>query len=204
MGERLARVVSYILHPLLMPTYGLLLLFSLDSVISLLMPYKARMAVVVVIFLNTALVPALFFIFLKSRRVISSLKMQNRYERNIPFIITAVFYFVTYIMLQKYNLPQIIYFLIFGSSCLIILAMIINIWWKISIHMIAEGGITGAFACICLYLRINPIVLMIALIMASGLTGFARLKLEAHSPAQVYAGFITGLVFMCGLFMFLR
>jgi len=203
MSERLARVVSYMLHPLVMPTYGLILLFSLSSFISIIMPLKARMAMVVVVFLNTALVPALFFVFLKSRRVISSLKMENRHERIIPFIITAIFYFVTYVMMQKFNLPQIIYYLIFGSACLIILSMTINFWWKISIHMIGIGGMTGAFACICMYLRINPILILAVLILASGLTGFSRLRLLAHTPAQVYAGYVTGLVFMCGLYAIL-
>ncbi len=203
MSERLARVVSYVLHPLLMPTYGLILLFSLNSFVSIIMPFKARVAMVVVIFLNTALVPALFFVFLKSKRVISSLKMENRHERIIPFVITAIFYFVTYVMMQKFNLPRIIYYLIFGSACLIILSMTINFWWKISIHMIGVGGMTGAFACIAVYLGINPLILLVALLLASGLTGFSRLRLLAHTPAQVYAGFATGLVFMCGLYAIL-
>jgi len=38
-------------------------------------------------------------------------------------------------------------------------------------------------------------------ILVSGLIGFARLKLQAHTPAQIYAGFILGFFTIFVLFL---
>lgn len=200
MENRLAQIISYIFHPLLMPTYGIFIIFQIKSYISYAIPYKAKVAILLIIFLNTALLPALIFLFLKLRHVISSLKMENRNERIIPFFVTAIFYYATYILLKKFHLPSIIYYLIFGSSCLIIVALIINFWWKISIHMIGIGGITGAFTSITIYLSLNPIIFISLVILVAGLIGFARLKLLAHTHLQVYGGFIAGAFLMIFLF----
>jgi len=38
-------------------------------------------------------------------------------------------------------------------------------------------------------------------LLISGMTGFARLKLKEHTPAQVYAGFLVGFFTILGLFL---
>jgi len=187
-------------HPLLMPTYCLIVLFHINSYLSFAIPHQAKVAIVATVFFNTALMPAFIFFFMKLRHIISSLKMEERKERILPFIVTSIFYFGTYIMIRKFHLPSIINYLIFGSSCLIIIALTINFWWKISIHMIGIGGITGALACIAFYLSINPGIFIALSVFIAGFIGFSRLKLLAHTPLQVYCGFITGAFFMLGLF----
>ena len=127
--------------------------------------------------------------------------MEERRERILPFIVTALFYFGTYIMLRKFHLPAIIYYLTFGSSCLIIIALTINFWWKISIHMMGIGGLAGALLGIAFYLSVNPVIFVALAILIAGFIGFSRLKLQAHTPMQVYAGFVTGAFFMVGLFL---
>jgi membrane-associated phospholipid phosphatase len=43
---------------------------------------------------------------------------------------------------------------------------------------------------------IDSTMLILGLIILSGLVGFARLKLNTHSPAQVYAGFGVGVTLL--------
>ncbi len=200
METKIAKVISNVFHPLLMPTYSLIVLFYIKSYLYLVFPGNTRVAIIAIVFFNTALMPALIFFFMKLRNIISSLRMEDRRERVIPFIVTALFYFGTYVMLRKFHLPSIIYYLTFGSSCLIIIALTINFWWKISIHMLGIGGLTGSLLCIAAYLSVYPGVMVALTILIAGLIGFARLKLLAHTPMQVYAGFVTGAFFMMGLF----
>lgn len=200
MEKKIANFVSYLFHPLLMPTYSLILLFQIKSYLYFAMPFKAKMAIIAIIFVNTAFIPALVFIFMKLRNIISSLKMEDRKERILPFFVTAVFYFGSFIILRKFHLPSIIYYLIFGSACLIIIALTINFWWKISIHMMGIGGLTGGLICASLYLSFNPLFFVPLAILIAGLIGFSRLKLLAHTPLQVYGGYLTGAFFMGGLF----
>jgi len=203
MEKRIAHFISYVFHPLLMPTYGLAFLFKLKFYFFYSFPFEAKLAIIAIVFLNTAFMPSLFFLFLRYRKVISSLKMENKNERIIPFIITAVFYYGTFYILRRFNLPPLVYYLIFGSFCLIIISLIINFWWKISIHTIAIGGLTGAFIAIGLYLSMNLLLLVALCVFVAGCIGFARLKLMAHTPAQVYMGFLLGVFFMSSFFYML-
>ena len=203
MEQRAAQIISYIFHPLLMPSYGLLLLFANRNVFTFMLPFQAKAAVLFIVFLNTSLLPAFIFYLMKRRGMLSSLRMENRTERVFPFIIAALFYFTTYFMLRKFQLPSLLYFMLFGSACLIVIALIVNFWWKISIHMLAIGGLTGAFFSMAVFVPLNFFVTVSIAILASGLTGFSRLKLNAHTPAQVYGGFVTGSFFMIFLFIIL-
>jgi membrane-associated phospholipid phosphatase len=43
---------------------------------------------------------------------------------------------------------------------------------------------------------------LIIIIFVSGLVATARLKLNAHTPAQVYTGFLAGFIIELGLMLF--
>jgi len=65
------------------------------------------------------------------------------------------------------------------------------------------GGFTGFLIITSLVLRYEMPLLIIGSIIISGLLGSARIRLNAHTPAQVYSGFITGISLMMLLFLHL-
>jgi membrane-associated phospholipid phosphatase len=71
-------------------------------------------------------------------------------------------------------------------------AFIITSKWKISAHMIGIGGITGLIAYLIYYLHVNLEIYLIVIVLVSGLTGTARLILNAHHPSEIYSGFLMG------------
>jgi membrane-associated phospholipid phosphatase len=129
--------------------------------------------------------------------------MNKREDRIIPFIMTAIFFSLAYYLLKQLHISPIYNYFIIGTTFIIIIALIINYFWKISIHMIAMGGMLGAFLALSFVLIINIPILIMLIIFISGLVGFARLKLNIHSPAQVYIGFLTGVTIMFLLFIFI-
>ncbi len=62
--------------------------------------------------------------------------------------------------------------------------------------MIAAGGMLGMILGLTLLSIITNPIYLIAAILISGLIGFARLKLNAHTQAQVYAGLLSGISIM--------
>ncbi len=203
MGTKIANIISFILHPLFIPTYALLLLFNLNFYVSFLIPYSSKLLIVGNIFILTFIFPLLsIFVFLKTG-VIKTLQMETKEERTFPFLIITVFYYLTYYLLRQLHFPQIIYLFILGAVILAIISLIINIWWKISIHMVGMGAFLGVFLILSLKLMINIHFLILLLILLSGLVGFSRLKLNMHSSAQVYVGFFVGLLIMLFPFLFL-
>ncbi len=89
--------------------------------------------------------------------------------------------------------------MLLGAAASVVLAIIINLKWKVSIHMIGIGGITGMFFGLSTFLLIDlRFPILISLIVA-GLIGTARLSMGAHRPGQLYVGFLVG--FCCEYFV---
>jgi len=78
----------------------------------------------------------------------------------------------------------------------------INYFWKISLHMLGMGGLTGVFLGFALRIGIDIFPFLAFLIFLSGLVGYARLKVNSHNPPQVYVGYIVGVVLMIVVYMF--
>jgi membrane-associated phospholipid phosphatase len=58
--------------------------------------------------------------------------------------------------------------------------------------MVGIGGLLGAIIGISLRFKSDMFLFIIVLVFISGLVASSRLRLNAHSPMQVFAGFITG------------
>ncbi len=203
METKFAKAISFIFHPLLITTYSFIILFSLHTFFSLVIPPLAKWMILGIVFVITFLFPALLILVLWKRGLISELNMNKREDRIIPFIMTAIFFSLAYYLLKQLHISPIYNYFMIGTTFSIIIALIINYFWKISIHMIAMGGMLGAFLALSFVLIINIPMLIILIIFISGLVGFARLKLNVHSPAQVYIGFLTGMTIMFLLFIFI-
>lgn len=201
MEIRIAKVISYVFHPVFMPVYGLLLLFSLKSYFSFELMLKARLILISFITITSIIFPLTIIALLKRQGFITNYLMQSREERRLPYLITAIFYFLTYQMLKQMQLPEIYSFYFMGATFLLALVVIINFWWKISTHMVGMGGICGMLLGLAFSLSMDMMLLISMVIILSGVVGYARLKSQAHKSAEIYVGFLVGLVVMTGLYL---
>ncbi|MBL7889208.1 MAG: phosphatase PAP2 family protein [Bacteroidia bacterium] len=203
-GEKLAKFISYVFHPLLMPTYGFLALLFTKNYISTFTPLVLKIFLVGVTFVFTFIMPAINALILLRLKRIKSLEMENSEERYVPYISTALFYFSLYYLFHTAgDFPSIFKLLILGAAISILLTLIINLKWKISAHAIGIGGTVAAIIGISFRLMIDLQLIAIISILVAGLVGFARLKLNAHTPAQVYTGFLLGFLVEFTLMLFL-
>ncbi len=196
-----ARVISAIFHPLLMPTLGVIILFSLSTYISFSLSTQAKRLIVFIVFVNTAIAPMFVILFFKKIGYIKNILLNERSDRIYPTTITLFLYMFTYYLFRESNLPYLLNFFIIGATFLTFIGLIITLFWKISIHMMSMGGLTGFLICISLVLTYEIPLLILLSILISGLLGTARIKLNAHNPPQVYAGFLMGVSVMLGLFL---
>ncbi|MCD4664520.1 MAG: hypothetical protein K8R68_04550 [Bacteroidales bacterium] len=201
MEEKIAKIISVLFHPLLIPSYTFLILFNLNSYISLIIPYSAKMLMISMVFITTCLFPLLFVFMMKRRGIVKTLQMNTREERVYPFSVTAIFYFLAYHLLKQLQISDVYYIFLLGSALLVIIALLINFYWKISIHMISMGGMLGAFIGISFRLEIELITIIALSVLISGAVGFARLRLSSHEPIQIYTGFLSGVLVMLLIFL---
>lgn len=197
-------MLSYLLHPLLMPTYGFALLFFTHNYISTFMPLNFKLVILIITFVFTFLLPSFnAFILLKIGRI-KSFEMETQQERSIPYISTAAYFFALVYMLYARSFPITIILIIAGAGLSILLTFLINFRWKISAHAIGIGGLIGGVMGISYRLMIDLRWITLLLILCAGLTGFARLQLKAHEPSQVYCGFLLGFVIELVMMLFIR
>mgnify|MGYP000107535951 CR=1 FL=1 len=125
-------------------------------------------------------------------KLIASLEMHTKEERKFPYLAAAIFYFSEAYFLMHWDVPVLVQAMMLGATLPIVITLIINIYWMISAHMIGIGGLCGMMLAISYRLQINIHFTLIALFLLAGLVAYSRLKLNAHSSAQVYAGFLLG------------
>jgi hypothetical protein len=190
--SRLAKIISYLFHPLLMSSYGLLILFYTRNYISVFTPPDVKLILFSITFFFTFLLPTInAFILLKMGRI-KSLHMETSEERIIPYASTALYYFALVYLFSEKQIPVIYRNLILGAGISILLTLIINFKWKISAHSIGIGGLVGAVFAVMYQLQLDIQLIFILLVLCSGIVAYARLKLNAHTPVQVYTGLALG------------
>jgi hypothetical protein len=192
-----AHVISYLFHPLLMPTIGLVLLLNSGTYLSLLDP-AAKRAILFVMALGTLIFPLLMLPVLYYRRLVSNLENVSAEERAIPMLIILVLYVITFIYFLRMPLSRIIHAYALALPLVILVLLVMGLVFKLSEHMTALGGLTGlVISVILLYETPMELILMI-LLLAAGLTGTARLKLGLNRPAELFWGYMAGFVMVMG------
>ena len=195
-----SQFVSHIFHPLLVPAYAVSVLLYLPIHHFLVFPDHYKLLIILLVFLSTFVMPALIFVILKKFRVLKSLEMHDRRERVIPLAVVATFFYATYTLIKQDDHNSILSFFMLGATLLVLLCLIVNYFSKISIHATSWGGFAGALAGFSLSFGVVMTPWIFLVILLAGLVGTARLILKAHTPGQVYLGFILGFVTQMLLF----
>ena len=200
MELKIARVISYLFHPLFVPFYMIVLLLSTNSYYSLIIPFKGKLLLTGIIFLTTILLPS-FTAFLFYRiKLIRSFFPDSREERIYLLVNIAIFYYLSYYLLKGTHVSLILSYFMLGATILVICAVLISFFYRISLHMIGTGAMSGTLLGLAWNNSQDMILLTLLLIFCAGLTGTARLKIDPQKPAGVYTGFLVGVTVMFVMF----
>ncbi|HSV88986.1 MAG TPA: hypothetical protein VLH61_10125 [Bacteroidales bacterium] len=199
---RLASLISALINPLVLPTLGMLFLFNLDTHIAFSIPQTTKRLILAIVFFNTCLAPVFAILLLKKSGIINDMLLNERKDRLVPLLVSALFFFATYFLIRQVSTPNILSYYILGATLLILLTLLITYKWKISIHMTSIGGLTGFIISLGYIYRIDITGILIPIILISGLLGTARLKVNAHNLAQVLAGYVLGVAVTIFILLF--
>lgn len=175
-----------------MPLVGVFILLTYGGWLNLLSS-EGKLLIYIIVVSTTLVLPLAIMPILLKTKVITSFLLEEKNERRIPLLVVALLYLVGAFTLQKVDAPAILSLFLNGSSMIILAVAIFNWRWKISNHMAGIGGVTGMVLAISLRWMLNEQVVVMILFIVAGLTGYARLKDDDHSPAQVYVGYLLGL-----------
>ena len=191
----LANGVSNAMTPMLMPTYGVFIVFGV-SVLCLL-PYGTRVSVLLMCMGITCILPLIFLSVLRHFKLIKNLHVDIREQRLFPYLFATLCCLIAAYYLYYRHSPQWFTMFMVGSALTVLVLALINLKWKISAHMAGIGGIIALVYQIHVQglSAFDLFWLLCFVVILAGLLGSARLVLRRHNIWQVLAGVVTG--FLC-------
>lgn len=193
MMKIVANIVSIILHPLLMGTYGVWL--ALSCTYLSIYPMLVKLSLGGGVFLCTAVIPGILILLMVKSGAAGDLELTDRKERVIPYLVFITSNIVCLFYLFKMQMPFWLLSMFVGGCFGLFLSLCINFAWKISAHAMGIGGLLGAIMGVARIQMVNPYWLFMIVVVGCGLLATSRIILQKHTPMQVYAGFSVG--FLC-------
>jgi hypothetical protein len=190
----LAHFVSYIFHPLFIPAYVMAFLLYVHPYAFIGFDDRMKLLRLLSVIVSTLLLPAFSVFLLWRLQFTRTIYLRTQKERIIPYAITMVFYFwVWYVFNNLSDSPLAAKQFLLGVFLSVCLEYMANIWFKISMHGTAMGGmlaffIVQAFASP----SIGAVYLSIALFI-TGLVCTARLIVGGHTRFEVYSAVFFGI-----------
>ena len=205
MNLTLARILSFLSHPLLVLTYMLLLMLLINPFAFGAQQMGDKRTVVLFLYVvsTTFIIPGLGVALLKPLGLVQSFEMRDKQERTGAYIITGIFYLWMYKNFASGAVPELYAKFVLGATIGLFFAFFANIFFKISAHATGMGGLVAmvfllAFEWAGASLSLGPILLsinglLVVVVLFAGLIGVARLSLAAHTPAEIWQGYAAGI-----------
>ena len=190
-----AKILSVVLYPLFVPTYGMVLFCWAHSLHVAPLPWIWVVIAIAGTLLLTCIIPITAIWIMMKRGQVKDLYIDDPSERTMPYMYAFLgFGFWAYLLVKILHAPLYLGGIAVGAAIAIGLVTVINRRWKISAHLTGLGGLIGGIMSYCLGIGAIPTwgtwVLWLGL---SWLLMAARLRLNAHTGTQVSAGWLLGI-----------
>jgi len=203
MNNKIWSFLSYLFHPLFMPTLGIFIVMWNDPFIYLSFDsYLPWISVMGVVFVCTALLPLLLIWTLLKMQKISSLQNPTEVDRRMLICFTELGFILAY--LAFHNIPSIgrsISLFILGLNIAMIATLLVSFIQRTSFHATATGGMVGTAIGLMYYTRMDMKYWIIGTALMACLTGYARFRLKAHNTYELYLGYAIGILSLALVFI---
>lgn len=178
--------------PFYLPLLGMAMLFTF-SYLGLL-SFAVKAIILVIVYFFTILLPSFLIHSYRDYQGWTPVQLGQRERRMMPYVISILCYFLCFWVMNLLSMPYLMSSILMAALVIQVVCALINVWWKISTHTAAIGGITGALVAFSFLFNFNPIWWLCITLLAAGLVGTSRMILRQHSLSQVTAGFFVGLI----------
>ena len=185
-----SRIVSAVFTPFYLPLVGLIALF-LFSYLNM-MPLVYKLTVLIMVHIFTVLLPSMLIRLYRKSQGWTLWQISIKERRVVPYIISIACYFTCYYIFNIYNFPHFMSSILLAALAIQMICAVVNVWWKVSTHSAAIGGVAGALVAFSFIFAFNPTWWLCLVIILAGMVGTSRMILRQHSLAQVVVGFLIG------------
>lgn len=187
---RLHNTISVVLHPMVIPTVGVVLYFLL---IPSMLYQEQKFAVLGLIFVSTYLIPLCILFLFKKLKIIHTYRAHSIKERKVPMAIMIVLFYLLANTFNNIISLRDLAILFYGTALgLFLIYLFFFFKIKTSIHLLSMGIATSFFLLLNNLYSFNFLWVIIICIILSGIVASARLHLKAHTSLEVYLGYAFG------------
>lgn len=146
---------------------------------------RVLLAVVGLFFTNV--LPMIYVLWLRRRRRVSAYDVPEKDDRTLPYMFAVVSSLAGMVVLLALDAGIFLWGLAWCYGINTAVLAVINTQWKISAHLM---GLTGPLTLLVLAYGI-PVLLAFPVVVV---LGWARIHLKAHTPDEIIAGALAGVV----------
>ncbi|WGH74312.1 hypothetical protein P8625_09305 [Tenacibaculum tangerinum] len=184
--------ISTILHPIVMPTIGVILYLIFSPIY---LNQRQQYSILAIVFTATYLIPLLLLVFLKSVGYVKSFRVHSINERKFPIFFMITLFMILGRLFTSMSLIRDLSYLFYGTVFgLAIIYLLFSFKIKASLHLLSMGVAVGYFLLFGQIQGVYVLPAVIVFVFLSGLLASARLHLKAHTVTEVYLGFFIGFV----------
>jgi hypothetical protein len=206
--KSVARVVSFVFHPLFVLTYMTLVLLWTNPFSFGWRHIAEADTLLIILIMTTITLPLLAVVMMKMLGWVKSFEMETQAERIGPFLVAGVMYLSLYLHVTKAEtFPVSLRVAVLSSLISLWACFFINSFIKVSLHAAGMGGLVAIVLLTKWIFGYNvaqvglpggsnlviPMnVIVYATILMAGIVCTARLMVRAHERKDIYIGFILG------------
>lgn len=191
----IARIFSTVFRPSYYPTVGTFILLSFTYLS--LFPWMFKLWILGLVYVFTYCLPVLGVYLYRRMHGWSAHELRKRHKRAVPYIIYICCYLCLMYILQSTHMPHFLTAIVGISLLVQCVCVIVNLWWKVSMHSAGSGGVIGAIIAYSVIFGFNPVWWLSLAILVSGCVMTSRMLLRQHTLAQVLGGTLIGIA--CGI-----
>lgn len=190
----IAKILSVIFHPLFIPIYVFVWMHMRFPTEFAGMDEHTFHIRAFGVFWTTAFFPAFVVFILWRLKMIQNIKMESSKERIIPYVATMFFYWWMWYLSRNFTDQALaLKFFYFGVFLATVPGLILNNFFKISMHGMAMGGLMAGVLLTVYHYHVFLGMDVTIVTLIAGIVLTARLSLGAHNSFEIYSGFFVGI-----------
>ena len=188
-----AKIISYLFHPLFIPVYVSWFIVYLQPYLFSGFNKWDKALVIFRFFVMYTVFPLVTVLLAKGLGFVSSIQLKTQRERIIPYVACGMYYFwMWYVLRNQPEFPIAVVALTFAIFLASSIALIANIYMKISMHTIAVG-VMATFIMLLAFKQDTSFGIYIAVaIFISGIVCTARMIASDHTQREIYGRLFIG------------
>ncbi len=199
--KKVYKIISVILHPIVVPTIGVILYFIL---IPSNYASSTKLTLLSLVFVTTYFIPLLILVIFKRLKLIQNFNADSIQERKLPVAMMIVlFYLLANTITNTTGMNDIGLLFYATSAALTATYVSFAFQLKTSLHLLSLGISTSFFIVLGFIYASSFSTVVVVNILLAGVVANARLYLKAHTPSEVYLGFFFGFIAPLGVYYFL-